>query len=347
MARQPRLEYAGALHHVMSRGNDGIPIFRDDADRILFLELLGEEVARSRWIVHEYSLMGNHFHLKIETPECTLSTGMHRLLARYAQRFNRRHTRRGHLFQERFKNILVETESYGLTLSRYIALNAVKAGLVARPEEWRWCSYGAQIGVTEPPPWLTIDPLLSQFGPDRASQRKAYRDFVLEALDEPDDLSGHVVAGMYLGTAAWIDRMQKLLDQTDRSVEHPRAQVHPGRPELDDVLTAVAQTFDTTVAAIIESRGTLERRMVAWFAFEEGLVTLHKIAERLKMRSRGAISGLTARFRRELAADSDIQGLTEACRQKMRRRPPPFLFPPETPPITARHYHRAAPRSRR
>lgn len=347
MARQPRLEYAGALHHVMSRGNDGIPIFRDDADRVLFLEFLGEEVARSLWILHEYSLMDNHFHLTIETPECTLSTGMHRLLARYAQRFNRKHRRRGHLFQERFKNVLVENESYGLTLSRYIALNAVRAGLVRRPEDWRWCSYAARIGVAEPPSWLTIDPLLSQFGSGRKGQQKAYRAFVLEGIDEPEVLPGHVVAGMFLGTDSWIDRMQQLLDQTDRSVEHPRHQVHPGRPLLDDVVAAVAQTFDTTVEAILASQGTLERRMIAYFAFEEGLVTLQKIAETLKARSRGGISGLVKRFRREIAADPDIRTLAEACRQKMRRRPPPFLFPPEVPPVTARHYHRAAPRSRR
>jgi hypothetical protein len=130
-------------------------------------------------------------------------------------------------------------------------------------------------------------------------------------------------------------------------VEHPRAQVHPGRPELEDVITAVAQAFDTTEKEIVKSRGTLERRMVAYFAFEEGLVTLQKIAERLKQRSRGGISGLVKRFRREIASDLEVRALAEACRQKMRRRPPPFLFPPQVPPLTARHYHRAAPRSRR
>lgn len=331
----------------MSRGNDGIPIFRDDADRVLFLELLGEEVERSRWLIHEYSLMGNHFHLTVETPECTLSTGMHRLLTRYVQRFNRRHGRRGHLFQNRFKNVLVESESHGLIVSRYIALNAVKDGFAARPEDWRWCSYAARIGLVEPPPWLTIDPLLSQFGPDRESQMKAYRDFVLDGMGKRDDLSDQLVAGMFLGTPGWIDRMQERLDQTDRSVEHPRAQVHPGRPQLEDVLTAVAQTFDTTVEAIQKSRGTLARRTVAYFAFEEGLLTLQKIAEQLNVRSRGGISGLIARFRREIATDPDIRTLAESCRQKMRRRPPPFLFPPQVPPVTARNYHRAAPRPRR
>src|SRR5512140_1219391 len=141
MARQPRVEYPGALHHVMSRGNDGIPIFRDDADRILFLKLLVEEAERSRWILHDYCLMTTHYHLAIETPECTLSTGMHRLLGRYVQRFNRRHRRRGHLFERRFRNVLVESESHLLTVSRYIALNPVDAAIVARPEEWAWSSY--------------------------------------------------------------------------------------------------------------------------------------------------------------------------------------------------------------
>jgi len=346
MARQPRLEYAGAVHHVVSRGNDGIAIFRDDADRILFLELLAEEVERSKWIIHEYSLMGNHFHLTIETPECTLSTGMQRLLTRYVQRFNRRHGRRGHLFQERFKNVLVESESHGLILSRYIALNAVGV-FVERPEDWRWCSYAARIGLVEPPPWLTIDPLLSQFGSDRESQRKAYREFVLDGIGRPEDLTAQVGAGMFLGTPEWIARMQEHLDQSDQSVEHPRAQVHPGRPEPDDVLMAVAQTFDTAVETILKSRGALERRMVAYFAFEEGLVTLQKIAERLKLRSRGGISGLISRFRREMAKDPEVRELAEACRQRMRRRPPPFLFPPQVPPVTARHYRRRAPRSRR
>lgn len=346
MARQPRVEYAGATHHVMSRGNDGIPVFRDDSDRLLFLELFAEEVERSRWIVHDYSLMGNHFHLVMGTPECTLSTGMHRLLSRYAQRFNRRHGRRGHLFQERFKNVLVETEIYGLELSRYVALNAVRGGIVRRPEEWPWCSYAARAGFTKCPSWLTIEPLLNQFGADRKSQQKAYRSFVLERIGATDDLLDQAVAGIYLGTISWIDRIQSLLDDTERSDEHPRSQVHPGRPGLEDVIDAVATTFDTTIEAIQKSRATLERRMVAYFAFEEGLVTLRAIAEKLGVLSRGGISRLVVRCRREIATDPEIRAVAEACRLRMRRRPPPFLFPPQLPPLTARRYHRAPPARR-
>jgi putative transposase len=102
MARQPRIDYPGALHHVMSHGNDDSDIYRDDVDRLLFLQFLAEEISRSKWILHDYALMGNHYHLAIEAPEGTLSTGMQRFLGRYAQKFNKRHRRRGHLFEGRF-----------------------------------------------------------------------------------------------------------------------------------------------------------------------------------------------------------------------------------------------------
>jgi REP element-mobilizing transposase RayT len=331
----------------MSRGNDGIAIFRDDDDRRLFLSLLEEEVARSRWILHDYCLMGNHYHLAIETPECTLSIGMHHLLGRYVQRFNKRHGRRGHLFQERFKNVLVEEESYGLELSRYIALNPVRAGLVERPEQWAWSSYAAHAGLAKPPQWLALDPLLSQFGPDRASQQAAYREFVLEKIGVTDELMEKLTAAIYLGTAQWIDRVQRVLDEHERSEEHPRTQVHPGRPDLDDVVAAVAKTFDTTPEMIRAGRGTLERRLVAWFAFEEGLVPLRRVARELTVTSAGGISSLISRCRRELRDDPQIRAIAEACRGRMRRRPPPFVFPPQVPPLTARRYHRAPSRSLR
>ncbi len=128
----------------MSRGNDGIPLYRDDVDHLKFLELLVATIKRFGWVLHDWALMTNHFHLAIETPECTLSDGMHWLLGSYGQWFNRRHRRRGHLYQERFKNVLVEKESYLLTLSRYIALNPVEAGMVERPEEYRWSTIGRE-----------------------------------------------------------------------------------------------------------------------------------------------------------------------------------------------------------
>lgn len=328
----------------MSRGNDGIEIFRDDQDRKLFLEILGEEVVRCGWVLHDYSLMGNHFHLSIATPECTLSKGMHRFLGRYVQRFNKRHRRRGHLFQDRFKNVIVEQESHALVLTRYIALNPVRAGLCAQPEDWRWSSYAAHAGIAPRPAWLTSSTLLSEFGATPEVAQAAYRSFVLAGLGADD--AGVVespLAGMFLGTATWIDRIQRIIDGTERSEEHPRAQVHPGRPELEDVIAAVAQVFDTNEDEISATHGTVERTLVAWFAFEEALVPLRTIARRLRLTSSGHVSTLIRRCRKELGKDATLRELAETCRARMKRRPPPFLLPDDDPLLrTARRYHRAS-----
>ena len=331
----------------MSRGNDSTDIYRDDADRQFFLDLLAEEIKRSKWILHDYALMTTHYHLAIETPEGTLSTGLHRFLGRYAQRFNKRHGRRGHLFEGRFKSLLVEKESYFLELTRYLALNPVQGGIVARPQDWPWSSYCARAGLEKAPPWLTMEPVLSRFGSDLATQQKAYCTFVEAGIEDQRDLLDEVVAQMYLGTAAWIEKVQKVIDEEERNEEHPRAQVNPGRPEVGDVAEAVAKTFDVTPEAIAEGRGTLERRLVAYIAFEDGLIPLRRIAKQLGVTSAGGISTLVARCRRELVLDPVVRDLVEDCRKRMRRRPPPFGFPRLNPPLTARRYHRAHSRTSR
>jgi hypothetical protein len=162
-------------------------------------------------------------------------------------------------------------------------------------------------------------------------------------MSDPRDLEEEVVAQMYLGAADWIEQMQKLVDGQERSEEIRRAQVHPGRPELEDVVTAVARTFDTTSEAIVRGRGTLERRMVAYIAFEDGLIRLRRIACRLGVTSAGGISNLVSRCRRELEGDTDLRELLESCRSGMRRRPPPFLLPRKNAIVTARRFHRAPP----
>jgi putative transposase len=138
VARALRLDSPGDTWHLFSRGNNHQDIFLCDADRLRFLALLADAVARYKWIVHEYELMTNHYHLVLDTPEPTLSRGMQWLNGKYAQWFNRTHDRDGHLFQGRFHGVLVEKEAELLNVCRYVALNAVDAGIVARPEEYRW-----------------------------------------------------------------------------------------------------------------------------------------------------------------------------------------------------------------
>jgi REP element-mobilizing transposase RayT len=135
MARPLRLEFAGALYHLTARGNARGDIFLDDADRRLFLALLGKEIAQQGWCCYAYCLMSNHYHVLIETPEANLISGMRRLNGVYTQAFNRRHARVGHVFQGRYKAIVVDQDSYGLELCRYIVLNPVRAKRVKRPQD--------------------------------------------------------------------------------------------------------------------------------------------------------------------------------------------------------------------
>ena len=133
MARPLRIEFEGALYHVTSRGNARQHIFLHDSDRKKFFDVLADVVERFQWICHAYCLMDNHYHLVIETPEANLSRGMRQLNGVYTQVFHRRHGRVGHLFQGRYKAILVEKESYLLELAKYVVLNPVRAGLVSYP----------------------------------------------------------------------------------------------------------------------------------------------------------------------------------------------------------------------
>ena len=162
MPRKMRVEYEGALYHVMSRGDRGEDIALDDTDRELFLKTLGEACARTGWRVHAYVLMSNHYHLLLETPEADLVTGMKWFLSTYTLRCNARHRQRGHVFQGRYKTVLIETDEGGFTerVSTYIHLNPLRAGLVHWPEErlkvYRWSSCPVYMGQAKKPDWLEM-----------------------------------------------------------------------------------------------------------------------------------------------------------------------------------------------
>ncbi|MFH1438330.1 MAG: transposase, partial [Pseudomonadota bacterium] len=163
MARRIRLEYPGATYHVMSRGNNKQRVFFDREDYELFLSILKEVTVRFNWLCHVYCLMLTHYHLLIETMEANLSRGMHYLNTIFAQSFNKKHIRVGHVFQGRYKAIFIQKERYLVALSKYIAANPVKEGLVEKPDDWPWSSYRATIGLEKTPGFLYTDWLLGQF----------------------------------------------------------------------------------------------------------------------------------------------------------------------------------------
>ena len=141
MPRPPRIQLAGGIYHITSRGNRRQPIYVDDDDRRWFSMLRHQVIQRCGWRLHGYCLMTNHFHLLVETPEPNLSSGMQRLKSGYAAYFNERYSLVGHLFEQRFGSRLIETEEHHQDALRYIALNPVKAGLCAHPAEWPWSSF--------------------------------------------------------------------------------------------------------------------------------------------------------------------------------------------------------------
>ena len=255
MARPLRLEFPGALYHVMSRGNEKSPIFRDDVDRRTFLAVLAKVIRAERWLLHSFCLLGNHYHLLLETPLGKLSHGMHALNGQYSQRFNHRHERSGHLFEGRFKAFLVEKQSHLLELHRYIVLNPVRAGLAARPEDWTWSSYRATCGRVRTPPWLEVKWTLGQFGQfarDREAAVDSYVRFVLSAVDETD--FPRINRQLYLGSPAFIADMGRRLAPRVLDGEIPLVQQTPCPPTLNDICILVAAEWSMPVEAISRRR---------------------------------------------------------------------------------------------
>ena len=235
MARPLRIEFPGAVYHLTARGNRQEPIFLSDEDRLGFLDILGKTVARYNWLCHAYCLMGNHYHLLVETVDANLSIGMRQLNGMYTQLSNRSHKKVGHVFQGRFKSILVERDSYLLELCRYIVCNPVKAEMCSKPGDWRWSSYNPTASGRNIPEYLSIDWILSQFSEDSKNARKLYREFVTAGLTKKSSPWEEVVGQVMLGGEDFIERVQTYLVGTKTNTEIPQSQRVAGRPTLAEM----------------------------------------------------------------------------------------------------------------
>lgn len=223
MARPLRLELSGGLYHITSRGDGREAIFLSDSDRLGWLEVLGEVCERFNWVCHAWCQMTNHYHLLIETPEANLAKGMRQLNGVYTQRFNRVHGRVGHVFQGRYQAILVERDSYLLELARYVVLNPLRAKMVKRLQAWPWSSYLATCAQANAPAWLQTDWLLSQFSPRRSNAIAKYVAFVHEGARLPS-IWAQLRGQIYLGSDAFVQKMQKQIEKNPDLSEVPRAQ---------------------------------------------------------------------------------------------------------------------------
>ncbi|MBI4432983.1 MAG: transposase [Candidatus Omnitrophica bacterium] len=271
-----RLEFPGAVYHIYSRGNERKDIFRSSQDYELFLNILAEAALTFDGLVHAYCLLPNHFHLLLETKDSNLSQVMKRLLGLYTVRFNKKHQRSGHLFQGRYKALIVDKDAYFLQLSRYIHLNPVKAKLAKVPEAYRWSSMRHYL-KEKSPQFLFRDFTLGSF-----NSSEAYRQFVMEGLSQALDPFKDAMAGALLGTEDFLEKLKARITKKANQFHGKEALFRKPLPDIlkrcDDyprnlriyllskyaraTQKQIGERFDISNTAVSQSVKRLEARFV-------------------------------------------------------------------------------------
>jgi REP element-mobilizing transposase RayT len=238
MSRPLRVLFPGAVYHVTARGNEHRPIYRDADDRDEFLGVVALAVERYGLVCHGYCLMGNHYHLVLETPRANLPTAMRHINGCYGQVFNRRWHRVGHLFQGRYDATLVEKDAHLLETVRYVALNPLRTRppLCEAPERWPWSSYAALAGLVPTPPWLAVDWVLGQFGDDYESARRRLVAYVGDARP------AQTASGIFFASEQFVRAVTTGLRPIP---EIPRSHWQPMRPALDELFATAASPIAT------------------------------------------------------------------------------------------------------
>ena len=330
MARQIRIEYPGAMYHVMARGNRRERIYLDDGDRVEFLKSVGDASGMTGWRIHAWVLMSNHYHLLIETPEANLVAGMKWLQNAYTRRFNLRHKLWGRLFGDRYKSVLVEGGGYYYqTLLDYIHLNPVRAGIV-RPSagrsvlDYSWSSVagGYALGSGKRAPWLAAAEGLEAFGcadttkgrrrfverlDRRAVEEAAAKVGVPELSPEVDARCSHLERGWYWGSQAFAERM---LEIGEKLIGRPKSRGYGstgerrahGEARASEILRAGLQLFEMDEEEMAGTAGSDERKVaIAKLIWERTTVSQKWIAARLAMGSGSNVSQQIGRSKEGMA----------------------------------------------
>jgi REP element-mobilizing transposase RayT len=260
MARPLRLEFENALYHITSRGNERKDIFTDSADYYKLLSYLEHVALRYKPIVYCYCVMENHYHLLLETPQPNLSRLMRDLNGAYTIYFNRRHKRSGHLFQGRYKAILVDKESYLLELSRYIHLNPVRAKIAKFPEEHKYSSADYYFSGRQPPFWLNTEFIISQFGNNKKDAREDYRKFVYRGLADHKDPLKDAYANAILGSAGFVNKIKSdFLSKRDIPEDISRSKALRSAKDLSEIAELVLKHYNTDLETLRRRGGKANR----------------------------------------------------------------------------------------
>jgi REP element-mobilizing transposase RayT len=283
MARPLRIEFPGAVYHVTSRGDRREPIFVDDEDRHALLGIVAQGLSRFNAEALAYCLMGNHYHFVLHTREANLSLLMRHINGIYTQAFNRRHDKVGHLFQGRFKAILVDRDAYLLEVCRYVDLNPVRARLVRKPEAWAWSSYRAHVGQTPAPVWLDTQGLhgylLGRAVRTTADSRRAAAQYAGLVASVPDASlwDSALRQQIYLGDETFVEQMQALAEP---------------RNSTDSDIPKIQRLKSRTLAQWLQSCENREQAL--YNAHTQSAITMSAIARELGL-SISRVSRLIAR----------------------------------------------------
>jgi REP-associated tyrosine transposase len=309
MARQIRVEYPGAFYHVTSRGNERKSIFRSKQDREKFLEYLQSASERYGAIIHAYCLMDNHYHILIETPDGNLSRIMQHINGAYTTYYNVKRQRSGHLFQGRFKAVLVQMDEYAKELSRYIHLNPVRAKMVARPEEYAWSSYTYYASEKKAPAWLNRSFILGYFGKKLITSQRKYKTFVERMLDKEyrnplSDIHFSLVLGSSDFAFEIKDKFLKKRKHTkDRNL--PLVKGKTARPTLKQIIKLI----DTRMGA----RHKLARPLKLYFCHRYSGLKLSEIGTYFKISDSG-VTQASRRVETRMAKDRQLRKQIDAIK---------------------------------
>ncbi len=293
MPRPPRLHVSGGVYHVILRGNHREPIFDQPADRDMLDALVAETLARYGARAHAFCWMSNHLHLALQVADAPLGPIVRRIAGVYARRIQQRRPTTGHLFERRYRSVLVDADTHLLRLVRYIHLNPLRAGLVAEPADYPWSGHRAYLGLASVP-WLTIDFTLRLLGTNRNSARRAYARLI-SAGGDPDD-SAQFSRGMsgdtrVLGDDGFLARVTA----TRKRAPH----TGPSRPTLEELIAAAAKEAGCTVEALAstsKARAVAEARChVAERALAAGVASISEVARRLNRSHSSLIEALQRR----------------------------------------------------
>jgi REP element-mobilizing transposase RayT len=314
MGRPLRVEYTGALYHITSRGNERKKIFLDDGDRKKFLAVIEDYHGRYGILIHSYVLMDNHYHLILETPKGNLLKVMHGLNGGYTGYFNRKYGRSGHLFQGRYKGIMIDKDSYLIPLSRYVHLNPVRAMVAERPQQYRWSSYSGYIGRGKQYEWVEYSWILSQFGSRRLGAKRKYREYTEEALKKKvENPLKSLHSQVILGGEEFVKRIRGMVTGKGLSHEIIERKRLLEYPQIDEVVKGVAKAFRIDEGVILSKGGRANRarRVALYLAQRYTGLRNEVIGEFFGGIHYSAVSQASGRLREEMISDQRLSRLVD------------------------------------